>query len=170
MTGAALAGPASAAYTVSPPADGGALTGTVTFKGAAPAIPEITTTKNQDVCGAQVPDPKATVVNPKNHGVEWVVVSITGISQGKAPDDKYALLNKGCAFHPHVLAAMVGKTFVLENGDPVLHNTHIRIGNRTLLNDALSFHVGDPMYHPIEDQRVLSRPESSTSTAMPTSG
>jgi plastocyanin len=146
-----------AAYTTAPPADGGTLSGKVTFSGQPPAIPTITTTKNQDVCGATVPDPKATVVNPKDHGVEWAVVSLQNVAQGKAPDEKYTLVNKGCAFHPHVLAAMVGQTFVLENDDPVLHNTHIRIGNRTLLNDALSFHVGDAMYHPIEDHRVLQR-------------
>lgn len=148
---------ANAAYVVAAPADGGSLAGTVTYAGTPTAVPEIKTTKNQDVCGATVPDPKATVVNAKNHGVAWALVTIEGVAQGKAPAPKYNLVNKGCAFHPHVLAAMVGQTFVLENADPVLHNTHVRVGSRTLLNDALSFHMGDAMYHPIEDQRVLQR-------------
>ncbi len=146
------------AYDVSPPANGGTISGHVTFEGAVPEVGTIKTTKNQDVCGATVPNPDATVVDPKNHGVEWAVVSLEDVSQGKAPEKSYTLANKGCAFHPHVLAAMEGQTFELENKDPVLHNTHIRVGNRTLLNDALSFHEGDAMYHPIEDQRVLRRP------------
>ena len=150
-------GAAAADYVVSPPADGGTISGRVTFDGAAPAIPSLPATKNPEVCGNTVPDPNATVVDAKTHGVEWVLVSVEGIAQGKAPADQYALANQGCAFHPHVLAAMKGKTFVLENKDAVIHNTHIRLkqGGRTLLNDALSFHEGDAMYHPVKDHRVL---------------
>jgi plastocyanin len=149
---------AAAQYTVAPPKDGGTLEGHVTFTGPVPHIGDIKTTKNQDVCGKTVPDPKATVVDPKDHGVEWAVVSLENVAQGKAPADSYAIANKGCAFQPHVLAAMQGKTFELENKDPVLHNTHIRFNNRTLLNVALSFHEGDPMYHPIMDHRILQHP------------
>ena len=153
------AGVAAADYVVSPPADGGTISGRVTFDGTVPAIPSLPATKNPEVCGKTVPDPNATVVDAKTHGVEWVLVAVEGIAQGKAPADQYALANQGCAFHPHVLAAMKGKTFVLENKDAVIHNTHIRIeqGGRTLLNDALSFHEGDAMYHPVEDHRVLMR-------------
>jgi len=157
LAGAFVVFGAAYAYTVSPPANGGMISGHVTFKGTVPKVGTIKTTKNQDVCGDTVPDPDSTVVDPDNHGVEWAVVSLENVDAGKAPEDKYALANHGCAFHPHVLAAMAGQTFELENKDPVLHNTHIRLGNRTLLNDALSFHEGDAMYHPIEDQRVLRR-------------
>ncbi|HXO20253.1 MAG TPA: carboxypeptidase regulatory-like domain-containing protein [Thermoanaerobaculia bacterium] len=147
---------AQAQYQVVPPKNGGTIEGRVTLPGAVPPVPPVTTTKNQDVCGKTVPSPKATVVDPKTHGVEWVVVYLDNVTQGKAPADQYAIANQGCAFHPHVLAAMQGKTFQLENKDPVLHNTHIRFSGRTLLNVALSFHEGDAMYHPIKDQRILS--------------
>ncbi len=157
LAGAVAVAGVAHAYTVSPPSNGGTISGRVTFDGPAPEVGTIKTTKNQDVCGATIPNPDSTVVDPKTHGVEWAVVSVEDVTQGKAPEDSYALANKGCAFHPHVLAAMEGQTFELENKDPVLHNTHIRIGNRTLLNDALSFHEGDAMYHPIQDHRVLRR-------------
>jgi Carboxypeptidase regulatory-like domain len=156
--GALVATAASAAdYQVSPPANGGAISGRVTFDGPVPKIPEITADKNPEVCGASVPDPNATVVDTKTHGVEWVLVSLDDVAAGKAPADEYPIANHGCAFHPHVLGAVQGKTFVLENKDAVIHNTHIRLeqGGRTLLNDALSFHEGDAMYHPVKDHRVL---------------
>jgi plastocyanin len=154
--GALIAGAAAADYKVAPPANGGTISGRVTLDGPVPEIPSIPATKNPEVCGNSVPDPNATVVDPKTHGVEWVLVSLEGVTEGKAPDDKYALANHDCAFHPHVLAAMQGQTFELQNKDAVIHNTHIRFeGGRTLLNDALSFHEGDPMYHPVEDKRVL---------------
>ena len=153
--GALIASAAAAAYTVSAPANGGTISGRVTLEGAVPEIPKIPVTKNPDVCGQTVPNPDATVVDPKSHGVEWVLVSLENVSQGKAPADEYTLANQGCAFHPHVLGAVQGKTFVLENKDNVIHNTHIRFSGRTLLNDALSFHEGDAMYHPVKDKRVL---------------
>lgn len=146
---------AAAQYKVEPPKNGGTVEGHVTFNGPVPPIPQVKTTKNQDVCGKTVPDPKATVVNPKDHGVEWAVVYLENVPAGKAPADTYAIANKGCSFQPHVLAAMQGKTFELENKDPVLHNTHIRFMGRTLINVALSFHEGDPMYHPLMNPRIL---------------
>jgi plastocyanin len=149
---------AAAAYQVAPPKSGGTIEGRITLSGPVPPVPQVKATKNQDVCGKTVPDPKATVVDPKDHGVEWAVVYLADVPSGKAPADDYAVANQGCAFHPHVLAAMQGKTFVLENKDPVLHNTHIRFKGRTLLNLGLSFHEGDAMYHPIKDQRVLQHP------------
>lgn len=152
-----LAATAYADYKVAPVANGGSIAGRVTLTGAVPPVPTIKTTKNQDVCGQTVPDPKATVVDPKTHGVEWAIVYLENADHGKAPADDYTIANHNCSFQPHVLAAMEGKTFVLENKDPVLHNTHIRFSNRTLLNAALSFHEGDAMYHPIKDPRILSR-------------
>ncbi len=145
------------AYQVAPPANGGTISGHVHFEGTPPAVASIPATKNPDVCGKTVPDPNATIVDAKTHGVEWAVVSLENVPAGKAPADEYALANQGCAFHPHVLAAAAGETFVLENKDAVIHNTHIRIGSRTLLNDGLSFHEGEAMYHPVKDKRVLAR-------------
>jgi plastocyanin len=153
----AWAATAQAQYQVAPPKNGGTVEGHVTLPGAVPPIPQFKTTKNQDICGKTVPQPKATVVDPATHGVEWAVVYLENVASGKAPADDYTLANKGCTFVPHVVAAVAGKTFVLENKDPLIHNTHIRFSGRTMLNMALSFHEGDAMYHPIKDQRVLSK-------------
>lgn len=152
-----LAAAARAQYQVVPPKNGGTIEGRVTLPGPVPPIPQFKTTKNQDICGKTVPQPKATVVDPATHGVEWAVVDLQDVAAGKAPADSYTLANKGCTFVPHVVGAVAGKTFVLENKDPVIHNTHIRLSGRTMLNMALSFHEGDAMYHPIKDQRVLSK-------------
>ncbi|NIR43104.1 MAG: hypothetical protein GWM93_08700, partial [Gemmatimonadetes bacterium] len=82
----------------------------------------------------------------------------------KAPPEQFVLDNEECAFQPHVMGAVTGQLFIIENSDPVLHNTHIRYGRtlerarRTVFNGALSFHEGEPQYRPIENPRVLRRP------------
>lgn len=156
--GAMGAGALQAEYLVVPPTGGGVIAGHVTFDGPVPSIPSISVKKNPEICGATVPDPNATAVDPKTHGVASVLLSLANVSQGKAPAEVYTLANQGCSFQPHVLAAMAGKTFALENMDATIHNTHIRFNGRTLLNDALSFHEGDAMYHPVKDDRLLQRP------------
>lgn len=144
-------------YQVVNVSNGGTIAGTVTFDGSPPTVSTVKTTKDQDVCGETVPDPNATVVNPANRGIRWVIAYLEGITEGKAPTEEYVLDNEDCSFQPHVMGAVEGKRFVLENSDPVLHNTHIYLGRRTLLNSALSFHKGDPMYMPITNTRVLRR-------------
>jgi hypothetical protein len=42
-----------------------------------------------------------------------------------------------CAFHPHVQAGVAGQTVAVKNEDPMLHNTHMRLKNLTVLNVAL---------------------------------
>ena len=57
-----------------------------------------------------------------------VVVSISaGLPPGEQfvpPQAPVMLDQKGCTFHPHVVAAMVGQPIVVKNSDPILHSVH----------------------------------------------
>ncbi|MBI1824196.1 MAG: hypothetical protein HYR80_08825 [Nitrospirae bacterium] len=116
---------------------GGELSGTITFKGDPPVNQANQVFSNPDFCGSTVYD-ETYLVNPQNKGLENVIVSIEGIERGKKPDDKPIVLeNLKCHFIPHVLAGMVGNFYEVRNLDPVLHNNHLRINGRTILNVAM---------------------------------
>lgn len=60
--------------------------------------------------------------------LENVVVSISaGLPPGEqfpASQAPVMLDQKGCMFHPHVIATMVGQPIVVRNSDPFLHSVH----------------------------------------------
>jgi hypothetical protein len=60
--------------------------------------------------------------------LENVVVSISaGLPPGEqfpASQAPVMLDQKGCMFHPHVIATMVGQPIVVKNSDPFLHSVH----------------------------------------------
>ena len=66
-------------------------------------------------------------------GIEYVVLSLEGIDHEspEIPEDTVLFANQDCAFHPRVNGAVVGQRLELVNKDPMLHNTHFRIGKRT---------------------------------------
>lgn len=140
--GAALlaAWPASAAYEAVTVANGGAIEGVVTLSGTAPAGATLKVTKNQDYCGAAIPDPTYTI--GAGGGLENVIVYLKDISKGKAaPAEPLALVNEHCMFSPRVQGAMVGESLKISSNDTVLHNTHPQNAetNATIYNVALPF-------------------------------
>lgn len=104
----------------------GAISGTVTFSGNAPANLKLRVAKNAEYCGPEMELP-ALVVNPKNKGVQWTVVYLEGASGGPA-QEKYDLEmgdpKKKCDFVQHVVAMVKNKNISMKNTDPVLHNPH----------------------------------------------
>jgi hypothetical protein len=131
--------PASAAYEVITVTNGGSIDGLVTLSGA-PAEGSLKVTKNQDYCGAAIPDPTYTVGS--GGGLENVIVYLKDITKGKAaPAEPLALVNEHCMFHPRVQGAMVGESIKISSNDPVLHNTHPQNAdtNATIYNVALPF-------------------------------
>lgn len=60
--------------------------------------------------------------------LENVVVSISaGLPPGErfpASQTPVMLDQKGCMFHPHVIATMVGQPIIVKNSDPFLHSVH----------------------------------------------
>lgn len=103
--------------------DGGSVSGTVKFKGTAPAPKKLEVSKDKEVCGKSPKVDQSLVVN--NGNLANAVVTITDIKTGKKIDTKKVTLDqKGCEYQPHVLAFPVGTTVEILNPDGILHNVH----------------------------------------------
>lgn len=126
----------SSAYDVAPVSNGGTITGKVVFNGVVPTRTVIPT-KDQEICGEPRKD-QLVLLGP-DKGVQEVVVSIQGITAGKAwpaAAKKPELDQKTCRFSPNVQVMPQG-TLTVINSDPILHNTHGYYGKRTAFNMAL---------------------------------
>ncbi len=150
----AVAGAARAdgAYEVITVNNGATIQGTVKLAGAAPVLPAITVTKNQDYCGKTIPNPIYVV--GKGGGLANVIVYLKEVPKGKAiPTDVVELKNEKCMFNPHVQAAVAGQKLKISSEDPVLHNTHPQNfeTNVTLYNVALPF-KGFSVVKPLPDK------------------
>lgn len=103
--------------------DGGTISGVVKFKGKAPAPEKLAVTKDKEVCG-KTPKFDSSLIVEKG-GLVNAVVSITDIKKGKKVETKTVTLDqKGCEYHPHVLALPAGTTVEILNPDGILHNVH----------------------------------------------
>jgi plastocyanin len=103
--------------------DGGSISGTVKYKGSAPAPKKLEVSKDKEVCGKSPKVDQSLVVN--NGNLTNAVVTITDIKSGKKIDTKKVTLDqKGCEYQPHVLAFPAGSTVEILNPDGILHNVH----------------------------------------------
>ena len=127
--------PAGAAYEEIAVKDGGTLTGVVRFTGTAPKLDPIAVNKNRDVCGEQKPS-EALVVGP-DRGVKGSVILLEGVTKGKKATGDVIVDNNKCLFIGHVTAAGPGDRVRVKNSDPILHNTHGKLGKPTVFNLAL---------------------------------
>jgi plastocyanin len=106
----------------------GDLTGTITFKGTAPAEDELTPIKDDGICSTLYPTALPTThfyVISASGGLADVVVSIK--SDGKltgTPAAPVTLDQKGCVYVPGILAVRVGQKVIVKNSDPCVHNIH----------------------------------------------
>lgn len=117
---------ASGGYKVVTVANGGTITGTVTYAGAIPERTKLEITKDSAVCG-KTPHYKEDLLVSSGKGVANVVVRIPNISQGKSMDtmgSEFVLDQKGCMFTPHVMIVPVGAECTILNSDGILHNIH----------------------------------------------
>jgi plastocyanin len=125
LSAALLALPASgmAAYQGADVKDGGSISGTVKFKGTAPAPKKLDVGKDKEVCAKSPKLDPSLVVN--NGNLVNAVVTITDIQKGKKIEVKKVTLDQnGCEYHPHVLAFPAGSTVQILNPDGILHNVH----------------------------------------------
>ncbi|MDH3443487.1 MAG: carboxypeptidase regulatory-like domain-containing protein [Deltaproteobacteria bacterium] len=125
MAAAIMALPAShvLAYDGGAVKDGGSISGTVKFKGSAPAPKKLDVGKDKEVCDKTPKMDMSLVV--KDGNLANAVVMITDIKKGKKVEAKsFTLDQKGCEYHPHVLAFPAGSTVEILNPDGVLHNVH----------------------------------------------
>lgn len=117
--------------------DGATIRGVVKVEGKVPQLAPPQITKYREVC-KDVPN-EALVSGPAN-GLRYAVVTIEGISKGKAVEREisHELDNVGCRFVPHVQAASVGQFIALKNSDPILHAAHATFaGDQPQFNIAL---------------------------------
>jgi plastocyanin len=133
---------------------GGTISGTVRVAGAAPKDEVIQVTKDKSHCGETLPREKYVI--GKDGGVLNAVVALTDIAKGKpVPKDDVSIVNKGCAFHPHVQTAVKGQNMVVVNQDPMLHNTHMYLDKKTIFNAALP-RQGMEIRKPIQKTGIVS--------------
>jgi plastocyanin len=107
----------------------GDVTGTITFKGAAPAEKELTPIKDDPNCAALYPSglPKTKFyVVGANGELADVVVSLKGISgQSTGASAAPATLDqKGALYVPQILAIQTGQKLIVKNSDALVHNVH----------------------------------------------
>jgi plastocyanin len=125
------------AYEVISVEQGGELRGTITLKGEVPDIQTQKIMRDNQFCGDTFLD-DTYQINPVSHRMKNLVVSVEGISRGKSHSPLTALLeNRKCHFHPRIIAVMTGDSYEVKNSDPVLHNTHLRLEDATILNVAM---------------------------------
>ncbi len=122
-TATTAAAPAAA---VAASADAATLTGLVKFTGAAPAMPNIPMGADP-YCQSQHSQPakdEEVVVGPSGE-LANVFVYIKDIKGTfAAPTQAVTIDQKGCQYHPHVNALMVGQPLDIRNSDATLHNIH----------------------------------------------
>ena len=124
VLGLALGGVASA-YDGAPVTGGGSVSGQVKFAGAAPAPEKFDVTKDQEVCGQSKTKPDLIVASGGGLANAVVVVKATKGKPLTVPTEPVTFDQKGCEYHPHVLAFPAGSTVRVLNPDGVLHNVHM---------------------------------------------
>lgn len=117
--------------------EGSNVTGTVSFRGTLPAARTMLVTENAEVCGKEVLI-QTVQVDVHTSGLRQVVVSVSHVpsSTTEMSLPNRIVMNTNCAFVPRVGAARLGDTLEVHNRDPILHNTHVKIGKKTFLNVA----------------------------------
>jgi plastocyanin len=105
------------------------ITGVINLKGTAPAEKELSPIKDDPTCSASypgaLPKTKFYVVGAGGELAD-VIVSLKGIS-GKSTGAAAAPLvmdQKGCLYHPQILAVQTGQKIIVKNSDTCVHNVH----------------------------------------------
>jgi plastocyanin len=107
----------------------GSITGTIKLEGAPPKMKVINMAAEPACAKDHEGQPAMTedVIPGENGTLQNVVVYLKGdFSQYAftAPTTPVTIDQKGCQYHPHVLALMTDQTLQVINSDPVTHNIH----------------------------------------------
>ncbi len=107
------------------------ISGQVTWVGTLPSSQLDRVYRDSGLCGEEVPS-EDLVISDESRGIEGVIISLEGISQGKPlpPPGNLVVENRGCRFLPSALVAISGATLSVQNLDPVMHYTHARYQTR----------------------------------------
>jgi len=115
----------AAAYKVVDVANGGTITGKVTFSGADPAPKIYAITKDNDACGTG--NREIDFVRVTNGALQDSVVYLKKVKSGKdfpAELNKAEVDQKKCSFIPFLSVMKNKDKLAVHNSDPVLHNIH----------------------------------------------
>jgi hypothetical protein len=132
-----LAAPNAWSYEETTVADGGSITGKVTYSGSVP-MRKIIPTKDQEICGGIRDEPQ--VLAGPDGGVADAIAYLKDVAKGKKwdkPKKSPVLDNRKCRFEPHVQVVPAGMNIAIHNSDPVLHNTHGFLIKATVFNVAM---------------------------------
>ena len=121
------------AYEADPAVVGATVSGRVIFTGSLPNPDRVPVYRDSKFCGESISIDRVQV-DRSSRGIEGVVISLEGIEKGKPFLPNTTIItfeNRTCRFVPRANATVVGSTLEFRNNDPILHNTHIRIQNRS---------------------------------------
>jgi len=135
----------------------GSLKGRFVVTGAPEKLKPLKIDKDPFCMGLNPPPENKTVVVGKNNALANVVVYLRAPLVGKieVPADNEAAIkkaavldNRGCSFHPHILAVQVGQILSVTNSDPTGHNTNLSsfLGQNPIVpaNGKVDLNVGVP--------------------------
>ena len=129
--------------------------GRVLFRGAIPPATQIEVTRDVNICGQTI-SIQPVSVDPTTQGLRSAIVHVDvdaaglgGEAMGEGQADIMPIMNKNCAFTPRVGVVRTGSEMEITNNDPLMHNTNMTFGNRTILNVALVA-GGDPIRKPFK--------------------
>ena len=121
------------------PVSAGTLEGAVHYIGPKPLSTIMKVVKDQDHCGTEI---SVQTINLHDDlgALSNAVVSVEGIEavkfEGENVEDEPSVINLQCAFSPRIATARLGQKIEVRNQDSILHNAHIKLGERTILNVA----------------------------------
>ena len=124
------------------------ITGAVKLEGTPPEMKQIDMKSNPQ-CMAMHKDPvfEDTVVAGDKGELANVVVSIKPAEgaklKGDVPTTPAKITQKGCMYHPHVVACMVGQDVIVTSEDEFLHNVHGLCVDNDPFNFAQTKQPGD---------------------------
>ncbi len=122
-------------YDVSAQSIGAPITGRVIFQGPIPPPNELKVNIDQGFCGTTITHQP---LQTQQGSVRDAVVSIEGLTAEVTTDTTsqavHILTNRQCVFRSRIGIAQVGDQIEIRNDDPLMHNTHIRLGETTMVN------------------------------------
>lgn len=130
--------------------------GRIRFDGKPPAAPDHKITRDHDVCGQHKPN---EILLISNGGLANVVVSVEGAPAVRSQPlsvGEVIVANENCRFAPHVSAATVGSTLIVQNRDSILHNTHVYLSDESTYFNIAFPKKGMQIKRPLPKPDVLS--------------
>jgi plastocyanin len=120
--------PAAPAGQTVDPTTAGEVSGTVTLTGTPPKMKAINMSQ-EAACASQHSTPALSeeVVTGDKGALANVIVYVTSGAEAYSfptPSDPVEIDQKGCQYHPHIVALQAGQTLSVVNDDPTTHNIH----------------------------------------------